>query len=197
MDAAPPALGDFLKEQTWFFGLCWGHAQSRNSLSYSKMTWKPNCAVSKVRCLQSVCPPWLQLTGFVARASFKGTSSSDSWTVGVLMYVRPYLCSRLDSVTLLMPNTPKTILSARQKGHKSGFSENPIFLHLAGFCWQPLIQFHTASECFTPGLSPNQQHNFYIFFSSKEIFLGLKRSPGPNSVLYCPRQAEKADRDST
>lgn len=132
MDAAPQPLGDFLKEQTWFFGL-WGHAEIR-ILSHTQR-WhgcKPNCAVSKVRCLQSVCPPW-PLTRFVAHASFKGTSSSDSWTVGVLMYVLPYLWSHLDSVSLLMPNTPKIILSAPDKRDtKVGFQRIPFFFPS---CW--------------------------------------------------------------
>lgn len=81
-----------------------------------------------------MCPPWL-LTRTGAHASFKGTSSSDSWTVGVLTYVLPYLWSRLDSVTLLMPNTPKIILSAPDKRDtKVGFQRIPflfILLHLA------------------------------------------------------------------
>lgn len=197
MDAAPQALGDFLKEQTWFFGLCWGHAQSRNSLSYSKMTWKPNCAVSKVRCLQSVCPPWLQLTGFVAHASFKGTSSSDSWTVGVLMYVRPYLCSRLDSVTLLMPNTPKIILSAPDKRDtKVGFQRIPFFFILLAFVGSPSSNSTQLQNASLQVCHPINS-TIFTFFSTKEIFLGLKRPPGPNSVLYCPRQAEKVDWNST
>lgn len=60
------------------------------------MTWKPNCAVPKVRRLQNEGPPWL-LTRAVAHTSLEGTSSSGSWTAAVLMCVLPYLPSHLDS----------------------------------------------------------------------------------------------------
>lgn len=195
MDAAPQAVGDFLKEQTWFFGLYWGHAEVR-IFSHTQRChgWKPNCAVSKVRCLQSARPPW-PLSRFVAHASVKGTSSSDSWTVAVLMYVLPYLRSHLDSATLLMPNTPKQYCQLLTKGtHKSGFSENTIsFFILPDFVCSPSSNSMQLQNDFAPGLSPNQRHKFTFFHQGNITRRGLLA----NRVLYCPRQAERVDRDPT
>ena len=62
----------------------------------------------------------------------------------------------------------KTV-SSWQKGHKSGFSENPIFLHLAGFCLQPLIQFHTVSEWLHSRSVTQSTAQFYSFFHQRNI----------------------------
>lgn len=107
-----------------------------------------------------------------------------SWTVGVVTYVLPSLWSHWDSVILLMPNTPQTTLSAPDKRCKTRLSEDTIFL-LAGFCLTPLQVCHQINS------------TVLCVFSTKDILLGLKRPPGPNSVLYCRRQAEKVDQDCT
>lgn len=70
-----------------------------------------------------------------------------------------------DSVDAQHPQN--NTVSSWQKGHKSGFSENPISLHLASSC-SPTSNCTQLQDHFTPGLSSNQEHNFNSFFPPKK-----------------------------
>lgn len=132
------------------------------------MTWKPNCAVSKVRCLQRVCGPCFIQGHFLLWILGSGCGDVSL----------PYLWSHLDSVTLLMPSTPKIILSVPNKGIQNwAFGE----YHFPSSCWILFVGSHLIPHGFkmTSHLLPNQWHNFTVY-SIKEILLGLKRPPGPN-----------------
>ena len=100
----------------------------------------------KRHVMQNTVPAQL-LTGAVAQASPQGTSSSDSWTAGMVTCVLPYRPSHVDSMGSVGVQHPQNnIVSSRLKGHKTGLSEYTTFLHLAGFCLQALIQVHMASK---------------------------------------------------
>lgn len=125
------------------------------------MTWKPNCAVPKVRRLQNEGPPWL-LTRAVAHTSLEGTSSSGSWTAAVLMCVLPYLPSHLDSAdSVEAQHPPKNTVSSRPKGTQNwAFREG----HLSSSGWIMSGGPRPTQSDFTSGVSPSQQHHFTLFW---------------------------------
>lgn len=77
----------------------------------------------KRRVTQTTVPAEL-LTGAVAQASLQGTSSSDSWTAGMVTCVLPYRPSHVDSMGSVGAQHPQNnIVSSRLKGYKTGLSE--------------------------------------------------------------------------
>lgn len=94
---------------------------------------------------------------------------------------------------LLRPNTPQRTLSAPdQKGHKTGLSGKAICLHLAGLCLEALVQLKvTSPQVCHPVNSTILRCFVFFFFPHWEIWLGLKRSPGPKSVLIVQDRLKK------
>ena len=98
------------------------------------------------------------LTGAVAQASPQGTSSSDSWTAGMVTCVLPYRLSHVDSMGSVGARHPQNnIVSSRLKGHKLGFQSIPLSFILLDFVCRPSSKSTWLQSDLTPGLSPNQQ----------------------------------------
>lgn len=75
------------------------------------------------------------------------------------------------SVSFDAQHPQNNTVSSWQKGHKSGFSENTIFFSiLLDFVCSPSSNSTQLQNDFTPGMSPNQQHNFTFFFPSKKYY---------------------------